>query len=161
MALAPTGCWGCGPGLFGKYRLSLRKILAITFHPKPGQVLYCDFSGYRAPEIVKARPVIVISPVHLGRYGLVTVVPLSTTAPEPVRAYHFKLASNPLPGGKDVEVWAKCDLVASVSLDRLDRVKVSRGVYQVGQVSIDCVKAIRRASLVALGVDLSNPSTYT
>lgn len=102
-----------------------------------------------------------ISPVHLERFGLVTVVPMSTTAPEPVRSYHFKLPCNPLPGGKDIDVWAKCDLVASVSLDRLDRVKVSRGVYRVGQVPSESLKAIRRACLVALGVDLSNPLTYT
>ncbi len=135
--------------------------MPITFHPKPGQVFYCDFKGYIVPEIVKARPVVVVSPSHLQRPGLVTVVPLSTTPPDPVRPYHYKLKGNPVPGSDAPETWAKCDLFASVSLERLDRVKVGRGDYKVGAVSMEQVKAIRRACLVALGVDLENPMTYT
>lgn len=135
--------------------------MPITFHPKPGQVLYCDFKGYVAPEIVKNRPVVIISPSHLIRPGLVTVVPLSTTPPNPIRTYHYKLHGNPIPGTEAVEVWAKCDLLASVSLERLDRVKIARGDYRVGAISMEQVKAIRRACLAALGVDLANPMTYT
>ena len=86
--------------------------MAITFHPKPGQVLFCDFSGYVFPEIVKTRPVVVVSPSHLARPGLVTVVPLSTTVPDPVRSYHYKLQGNPVPGSTAAETWAKCDLFA-------------------------------------------------
>ena len=54
----------------------------ITFHPKPGHVLICDFNtGFRPPEMVKKRPVVVISE---SRQQLVTVVPLSTTEPNPI-----------------------------------------------------------------------------
>ena len=60
-----------------------------------------------------------------------------------------------------MEVWAKCDLVATLCFDRLDRVKISRGNYQTGGISMDQVKAIRRAGLIALGIDLNNPKTYT
>jgi uncharacterized protein YifN (PemK superfamily) len=134
--------------------------MGITFHPKPGQVLFCDFTGYVFPEIVKTRPVVVISPAHLVRPGLVTVVPLSTTEPDPVQAYHYKLQGNPVPGSTATETWAKCDLFATVSLQRLDRVKVARGDYRTGAVSMEQVKAIRRACLVALGVDPGNPATY-
>lgn len=134
--------------------------MAITFHPKPGQVLFCDFSGYVFPEIVKTRPVVVVSPSHLARPGLVTVVPLSTTVPDPVRSYHYKLQGNPVPGSTAAETWAKCDLFATVSLQRLDRVKVARGEYRVGAVAMEQVKAIRRACLFALGIDLANPATY-
>ena len=135
--------------------------MPITFRPKPGQVLYCDFKGYISPEIVKTRPVVVVSPAHFSRLNLVTVVPLSTTAPNPIEGHHYKLLGNPIPGSAALEVWAKCDLFATVCFDRLDRVKVGRGNYQTGGVSMDQVKAIRRAGLVALGVDLKNPATYT
>ena len=37
--------------------------MALNFHPEPGMVLICDFTtGFRVPEIVKRRPVVVISP---------------------------------------------------------------------------------------------------
>lgn len=143
-------------------RFSARYIWTMTllFRPKPGCVLYCDFKGYIAPEMIKTRPVVVISPAHIARHDLVTVVPLSTTAPSPVEKYHYKLTGNPIPGSSEPEVWAKCDMVATVSFERLDRVKVGRGSFQVGAVSMDQVKAIRCAVLPALGIDLGDPRTY-
>jgi uncharacterized protein YifN (PemK superfamily) len=37
--------------------------MAITFHPEPRMVLVCDFTtGFKEPEMVKVRPVIVLSP---------------------------------------------------------------------------------------------------
>lgn len=71
------------------------------------------------------------------------------------------MQGNPIPGSTETEVWAKCDLFASVSLDRLDRVKLGRGEYRTGAVSMDQVKAIRLACLYALGIDPANPLTYT
>lgn len=127
--------------------------MPIKFIPKPGHVLMCNFSGYVAPEIVKVRPVVIVSPAHLVRPGLVSVVPLSTTAPAPVQPYHYRLVGNPIPGSPSTEVWAKCDLVATVRLERLDRVKVGRGDYQSVNVSMDQVRAIRRAIILSLGFD--------
>jgi uncharacterized protein YifN (PemK superfamily) len=40
--------------------------MALTFFPKAGTALVCDFRGYEPPEIVSIRPVIVISPNHLA-----------------------------------------------------------------------------------------------
>lgn len=134
--------------------------MSLQFRPKPGAVLYCDFRGYIIPEIVKSRPVIVISPAHLARRDLVTVVPLSTTPPSPVEKYHYKLIGNPIPGNAETEVWAKCDLVATVCFERLDRIKIGRGNFQMGNVSMDQVRAIRRGVLISLGIDLANPTTY-
>ena len=57
--------------------------MAINFNPRPGTVLYCNFEGYVIPEIVKNRPVIVVSPKYLNRKGLYTVVPMSTTIVDP------------------------------------------------------------------------------
>jgi uncharacterized protein YifN (PemK superfamily) len=134
--------------------------MALTLVPKAGMVLVCDFDGYLYPEIIKKRPIVVISPTHLKRPGLVTVVPLSTTLPTPVERYHYKLKGNPVPGSKATEVWAKCDLVATVSVERLDRVEFARRQYRIGNVSPDQVRAMRRAVLWSLGIDLDDPRTY-
>ncbi len=135
--------------------------MAITFHPKAGMVLACDFRGYIAPEIVKTRQVVVISPNHLLRPGLCTVVPLSTTAPNTICDYHYRIIGNPVPGDTTPEIWAKCDLVAAVSYDRLDRIKLSRGNYIVGNLSMNQVRAIRLAVARSLGLDPADPRTYT
>lgn len=126
--------------------------MALLLHPKAGMVLSCDFRGYIAPEIVKRRPVVIISPNHLKRPGLYTVVPLSTTAPDPICNYHYKLKGNPIPG-ENKEVWAKCDLVATVAFERLDRVKLGRGTYQVGYVSMEQVREIRLCAARSFDVE--------
>lgn len=128
--------------------------MALKIHPKAGMVLHCDFRGYILPEIVKRRPVVIVSPNHLNRPGLFTVVPLSTTAPSPVCPYHYRLKGNPIPGEAAV-VWAKCDLVASVCLERLDRIKIARGTYQIGYVSMDQVREIRLGVASSLGIELA------
>lgn len=133
--------------------------MAIGFHPKAGMILICDFRGYRVPEIVKVRPVVVISPNHLVRSGLVTVVPLSTTAPKPILAYHVSLGENAVPGQRDIEVWAKCDLLATVSFGRLDRIRLPGRKYVVGRVSKQQVKMMRIAAARSLGLDI--PAPYT
>ena len=66
--------------------------MPITFYPRPGSVLICDFnSGFKEPEMVKKRPVVVVSPWARRFTELFTVVPLSGTAPQVVRDYHVKL----------------------------------------------------------------------
>lgn len=115
-------------------------------------VLICDFRGYEPPEITKARPVVVISTHALRRQGLVTVVPLSTTAPDPTMPCHLLLSATELPG-IERSLWVKGDLVAAVSIRRLDRVHLGRGRYGVGQVSVDTIRRIRRCVLFGLGID--------
>lgn len=130
--------------------------MPILFHPKPGYVLICDFSGYVVPEMVKSRPVVIVSPATLRRPGLVSVVPLSTTAPNPVEPHHYKVVGNPVPGSGAVEIWAKCDMIATVSVTRLDRIKLDRGKYETGHMSMDQVRAIRRMVALSLGLDLND-----
>lgn len=125
--------------------------MPITFHPKAGMVLICDFAGFKVPEMVKARPVVVISPNHLVRPGLVTVVPLSTTLPNPIEPHHVQLKGSPIPGKAAGDVWAKCDMISCVSLGRMDRIKVDRGNYGVGHISMQQVNAIRAAAAASFG----------
>jgi hypothetical protein len=84
--------------------------MAITEHPAVGALLICDFwPGFREPEMVKRRPVVVISPKIRARAGLCTVVALSTTKPTPIMPYHCEITPHPplplpwLPG----PIWVK------------------------------------------------------
>ncbi len=79
--------------------------MALTFQPRPGTVVMCDFAGYVVPEMVKVRPVVVIARNRKNRH-LVTVVPLSTTVPNNMEDHHHQLRTNPLPGKEAVVCWA-------------------------------------------------------
>ena len=113
----------------------------------------CDFRGYVVPEMVKVRPVVVLARNRKNRQ-LVTVVPLSTTAPTVLEDHHHELSANPLPARPGVRCWAKCDMVATVSLARLDRVKGPKRQYVVPVLPNADFEAIRQA--VANALDLSH-----
>jgi uncharacterized protein YifN (PemK superfamily) len=99
--------------------------MALLYQPRPGCVVMCDFAGNIMPEMVKVPPIVVIARNRNNR-NLVTIVPLSTAAPTALEDHHHGLAANPLPGKAAVRRRAKCDMVATVSLARLDRVKAPR-----------------------------------
>ena len=131
--------------------------MPLKFQPKPGNIVICDFHGFVAPEMVKKRPVLVIAK-NKHNAQLVTVVPLSTTRPNPVAPYHYNLRENPLPDKpKDLETWAKCDMVITVSLARLDRYKVARRQYVVPTLPTEELEAIRRCVAIALHIDKKHP----
>jgi uncharacterized protein YifN (PemK superfamily) len=130
--------------------------MPLPFQPKPRTVLYCDFAGYIAPEIVKRRPVIVLN-AHKRNSKLVTVVPLSTTQPEPIESYHHQLHQNPVPGEAATRVWAKCDLVAVVSTERLEMIRAGRAPngkreYVIPKIGMEQFDTIRRGVATALGL---------
>jgi len=116
--------------------------MAIYYPPIAGSVVICDFSGFKSPEMVKQRPVVVISPKHQARAELCTIVPLSTTPPNIVQPYHHEFRENPIPGRTE-QTWAKCDMLATVATNRLDRVKISRGRYEIPRIAHDDLDAIR------------------
>jgi uncharacterized protein YifN (PemK superfamily) len=93
------------------------------FFPNTGHVLLCDFSyGFIAPEMLKKRPVIVISRKETHNRKLCTVVPLSTTAPAPPQSWHYPLINDPCPiFSNGAQVWVKCDMIYTVSFQRLDK----------------------------------------
>ncbi|CAM2784303.1 MULTISPECIES: type II toxin-antitoxin system PemK/MazF family toxin [Pseudomonas] len=127
--------------------------MTLLYQPKEGSVLICDFRGYEVPEIIKIRPVIVIRR-HRTNKLLVTVVPLSTTAPQTVLAHHLQLESH-LQGANPV-CWAKCDIVATVSLGRLDRIKSKdrhgKRTYKIAELSSEQFLAVKAAVRGALGL---------
>jgi mRNA interferase MazF len=90
----------------------------ISFVPKLGTMLLCDFStGFRPPEMVKKRPVVVMSPSSRKRRTCI-VVPASTVAP----IHHMSLAVA-LDAARypflDRSTWLKCDMITTVSHERL------------------------------------------
>ena len=97
--------------------------MALPYYPSRGEVLICDFdSGFQPPEMVKKRPVVVISIKESHRRRLCTVVPFSTTEPAPRERWHHSLAHVRVPGlHAAAPMWAKCDMVATVSFDRLNK----------------------------------------
>jgi|ERR1035437_1505512 uncharacterized protein YifN (PemK superfamily) len=126
--------------------------MALSFVPRPGSIVICDFAGYVRPEILKRRHVVVISPFRKVRsldHATVVVVPLSETAPKEVMPWH-----HPIPAGRYRTVsacWAKGDLVAHVALARLDRI-FDRGYRIVPVADRGDLIAIRRAVAAAIAV---------
>jgi len=102
--------------------------VAIAFYPVQCQVLMCDFGagGFIAPEMVKRRPVVVLSHKRYNAHTCV-VVPLSTTPPNPQLPYHCLLQPVSLPRGlQGSPSWVKGNMVAHVALHRLDRMSYRR-----------------------------------
>lgn len=127
--------------------------MTLSFQPKEGCVLICDFRGYEVPEMIKIRPVVVIRKHRTNRY-LVTVVPLSTTAPATLLKHHVQIAGQ-LQDNRAV-CWAKCDMIATVALGRLDRIKTRdrRGcrIYLTPMLTEEEVYAIKQAVRFGLGL---------
>jgi mRNA interferase MazF len=111
--------------------------------------------------MVKRRPVVIVSPRRRRGPEIYTVVPLSTTAPSPVEPFHHQMDPDSLPGPLAGRItWAKCDMLYTLSLRRLDRIMVSKDSsgkrnYAVGSVIPADWRAIQRAILA--GLDLQAP----
>jgi uncharacterized protein YifN (PemK superfamily) len=125
--------------------------MSLLYQPKPRTVVMCDFTGYVAPEMVKVRPVVVIAK-HRHNRKLVTIVPLSTTEPDQLADHHHELSVNPLPDKPHTSCWAKCDMVATVALARLDRYQIGRNQFVTPEVPAADFAAIRAGVASALNL---------
>jgi uncharacterized protein YifN (PemK superfamily) len=96
--------------------------MPLYYLPRQGDVLVCDFTrGFVAPEMVKVRKVVVVSQMSRHRGRLCTVVPISATAPIVPQDWHHILHQNPVPCDGLKQLWVKCDMIYTVSFDRLDK----------------------------------------
>ncbi len=96
--------------------------MPLPYLPEPGELLICAFDDV-APgaEMIKRRPVVVVSVKSSHHRRLCTVVPISTTAPNPVRAWHHPLSGLSITGwNPSAAMWAKCDMLATVAFERLN-----------------------------------------
>jgi uncharacterized protein YifN (PemK superfamily) len=122
----------------------------LRFTPRPGTLLICHFGlGFMRPEIVKVRPVLVISRQPRNNTGLCTVVPISSKAPNDPQPYHYRLPEGTVPGKKYSESWLKGDLIQTVSLARLDRIKIGKRQYAAPIVSDEVMVEARKCVLHA------------
>lgn len=106
--------------------------MAILYPVSAGTIVLCNYAtGFREPEMIKRRPAMVISPRLPHRNGLCCVVPLSMTPPDHAVDYQVKIIfDKPLPSPWDgTERWAKADMLATVSLERLDLFRTERDQY--------------------------------
>jgi mRNA interferase MazF len=123
--------------------------MPISFAPDRGQIVMCDFSsGFIRPEMQKVRHCIVISPNR--RTGTCVIVPLSTAAPNPPQAYHYKIPRHVYPCLEcGVDVWAKGDMVTHASFGRLDRPK-ENGMYASRKLNDADLEGVVHAALAAV-----------
>jgi uncharacterized protein YifN (PemK superfamily) len=135
--------------------------MGLPYHPKAGEVLYCNYDGIE-PEMTKRRLAVVISPKFLNRPRLCTVVPISTTPPIHKEKYHYLLPQDPLPtSAPGTKAWVKCDMVATVCFDRLSgwwgEKRYGKRIYQTLLVSNEDLAEIRKGVLHALGLGALTP----
>ncbi len=122
----------------------------LTFQPKPGSVVYCDYRGFVLPEMVKKRPVIVVSK-HRQNSKLLAVVPISSTPPTNPTDYHVEMDVQFCSAHLSIQkCWVKCDMINVVSTDRLNLVRDKksgiRHAPDVGIIFLDRIKeGIRKA----------------
>ena len=132
--------------------------MMLKFHPEPGTIIVCNFEGFKEPEMVKARPVVVISPRLKRRHGLLTVVPLSTLEPVPFMDYHCRIElTQPLPAPFNRAVmWAKADMIYNVGFHRLDLLRTGRDStgkrrHLTPRLSEETLAQIKKCVLIGLG----------
>ena len=104
--------------------------------------------------MVKVRPVVVLSP-RRRTSDLVTVVPLSSTPPAPLLPWHLDMPADAYPPARD-PMWAKCDVVVTVALGRLDRVRTKgpqgERVYSTPALAPATFAALQACVRAALGL---------
>lgn len=135
--------------------------MPIQFHPNPGEILLCDFpSEHQHGEMVKKRPVIILNRKIKGRPQLVNVVPISMTPPTEICEHHVEIGRMAMPKGLRDTVgarWAKCDMVYTLSINRLERVLGPRGrngrrTSDTGSLPKAKLLEVRLATAACLGV---------
>ncbi|GAF88414.1 unnamed protein product [marine sediment metagenome] len=135
--------------------------MALKYHVPAGTVVLCEFNtGFRPPEMVKRRPAIVVSHRLAFRDRLCTVVPLGQSGPERDVVYQCQISlDRELPPPFAYKTfWAKADMFATVSLDRLDlfhtvRDHTGRRRYLQPKLNAKDLKQVRTCILHALGME--------
>lgn len=132
--------------------------MALPYLPRQGEILVCDFDESAVgAEMIKRRPVVVVSRHDAHRSQLCVVVSLSTTPPEDAKSWHHFMPHLRITNwAADGGVWAKCDMLATVSLQRLNKpyIRTRSGRQYVThkldqadmQAILGCIKALMQIS---------------
>ncbi len=134
--------------------------MALQFAPKMGTIVLVDFDqGFVPPEMVKPRLAVVISPPIKARGRLLTIVPLSMTAPTVVMPYHCQvdIPFDLPPRWGNVPRWVKGDMINAVSFARasllaLNKEANGKRIYQTQVLAPDQLRQIQRCVLAGLGL---------
>ena len=124
----------------------------VIHQPSPGRVVMCDFTFLRKPEMQKERRAIVVSARSSNATGRCTVVPVSklmAAIPNPAH-YRFSPAAYPF-FHKSEPVWAICDHIYTVSLERLWMVNISHRPAPSAAISAQHLADIRALLGTTLG----------
>ncbi len=119
-----------------------------------GTVHYLDFDAFEPvePEMVKSRPVVVVSPRNRREDELVIVVPISSSPPNSFKKFTVRLRHKDL----DDDSWAKCDMPTTVSVHRLRPMRQPRYPGQNApipnvQISGSQLRQVREALIRSVG----------
>ena len=125
----------------------------------PGTIVRVDLNeGFRPPEMVKRRPALVLSPPIPGRGFMCSIVPLSTTAPNPVLPHHMRLTFDPpLPFPYTTPtMWLKGDIVLTVAFHSLRLLfsgwNQGQRVYDVRVVEPEILEEVKACVRSGLGL---------
>jgi uncharacterized protein YifN (PemK superfamily) len=130
----------------------------VTFVPAEGMMLLCDFSaGFKPPQMVKVRPVVVLSQRVRNRQTCI-VVPCSSAAPQNTKVVSVILYQSKY-SFLDCNSFAKCEMAATVSNGRLflfrDRVTGRGRDSRLTTVDAGDLANIRRGTARAIGLTLT------
>lgn len=99
--------------------------LPVRYAPGPGRVVMCDFTHLKKPEMQKERRAIIVSTKAASGVGRCTVVPVSAKESQTVNPYHHEFPGGSYPFFHRTDpVWAVCDHLYTVSLERLWAVNI-------------------------------------
>jgi mRNA interferase MazF len=135
--------------------------MPIRFDPLPGTLVRCDYDmgGFRPPEMTKVRPAVVVSPRLRHRDKLCAVVPLSGSYDGRDVPYIVRIElKQSLPPPYDHPVmWAKCDMIATVSFERIDlfrtrRDQTGKRQYLMPRLGSEDLQRVQRGILFGLGL---------
>lgn len=118
----------------------------------PGDIVLCDFDGFKPPEMVKRRSVVILTP-HARTDGLVTVVPLSANRPNYIRPWHWEVPAGVFPANHG-PIWVKCDMLQTVATRRLSRDGRGRFAFLPLRLDAADLRAVMMAVLSALPCDM-------
>ena len=115
----------------------------IQHTPSQGRVVMCDFRFLRKPEMQKERRAIVVSK-HKA-IGRCVVVPVSKDPSNAGHPLHYEFQAGAYPFFHQADpVWAVCDHLYTVSLERLWQVNVNRRptMPALSEAHLEAIKAL-------------------
>jgi uncharacterized protein YifN (PemK superfamily) len=125
----------------------------VKYVPGPGRVLMCDFTHLKKPEMQKERRAIVVSTRSASGSGRCTVVPVSKLPANEPNPHHFEFPGGSYPFFHSSDpVWAVCDHVYTVSLDRLWAVNVALKPQPNARISEEHLAEVRKLVGTGFGI---------